>query len=351
MSLKAELLAETEMLVRSWDQHEAAWLGEYLVAGVEDPRLNMQSILARHFLINELAPGRFTGLMRQEYRFAAAMEWLLRSGLDKDAEARHATLHALRRGSDNAEGEEIPGFIVQTFAILPAETEDCVIPNYLEAFLTRPTQGADPADSSETTLDIFGLAWKAVLQKDFPSPRTEASLLEPACGSANDYRFFERYGLARLFEYSGFDLCQKNVENARRLFPATNFHVGNVFEIAAASESFDFCIVHDLFEHLSLAGLEQALGEICRVTRQGMCLGFFQMDEIPEHVVRPREDYYWNLLSLARVKGLLARHGFRAQAIHLGTFLAHHTGCQYTHNPNAYVFVVRSMRGGRTPPD
>ena len=366
-SLKADLLLETEMLVRSWEQHEAAWLRDYLVAGVEDPRFNLQSIVSRHFLINELAPGRFTGLMRQEYRFAAAMEWLLRgSGLLKDAEARHATLHALRRGSDNAEGEEIPGFIVQTFANLPVETDDCVIPNYLEAFLTRPTQGGDPAGTSETTLDTFGLAWQAVLQKHFPSPRAEPhlegdtasdresavlsentsytspTLLEPACGSANDYRFFHRYGLARLFHYTGFDLSQKNIENARRLFPTTNFQAGNVFEIAAPSKSFDFCMVHDLFEHLSLAGLEQAVSEICRVTRRGLCLGFFQMDEIPEHVVRPREQYYWNLLSLTRVKGLLASHGFTAQAIHMGSFLARHTGCQYTHNPNAYVFIIRS---------
>jgi hypothetical protein len=172
MTLNAELLVETEMLVRSWVQHEAAWLGEYLVAAVEDPRLNLQASLSRHFLVDELAPARFTDLMRQEYRFAATMEWLLRgSALLKDAETRHAALHALRRGSDNAEGEEIPAFIVQTFANLPAETDDCVIPNYVETFLTQPKQGGDPIWSSETTLDTFGLAWKAVLQKHFPSRR------------------------------------------------------------------------------------------------------------------------------------------------------------------------------------
>jgi hypothetical protein len=36
----------------------------------------------------------------------------------------------------------------------------------------------------------------------------------------------------------------------------------------------------------------------------------------------------------------------------VGSFLAHHTGCRYTHNPNAYVFVVRiNPRGVATPPD
>jgi SAM-dependent methyltransferase len=167
--------------------------------------------------------------------------------------------------------------------------------------------------------------------------------LEPACGSANDYRFLHHYGLARLVCYCGFDLCEKNIDNARELFPETCFQTGNVFEISAPSKSFDFCVVHDLFEHLSLGGLEQAVREICRVTRLGMCLGFFQMDEIPEHIVRPHEDYFWNLLSLSRMKSLFTSHGFASQAIHVGSFLSHHTGSQNTHNPNAYTLILRSL--------
>jgi hypothetical protein len=46
----------------------------------------------------------------------------------------------------------------------------------------------------------------------------------------------------------------------------------------------------------------------------------------------------------------LASHGFlRRRRSTWGSFLAHHTGCQYTHNQNAYVFVVR-IDAGRTPP-
>ena len=102
-------------------------------------------------------------------------------------------------------------------------------------------------------------------------------VLEPACGSANDYRFFQGCGLARHIDYLGLDLCAKNVENARALFPSARFETGNVFEIGAADASYELCIAHDLFEHLSIAGLERAVSEVCRVTRSGLCAHFFQM--------------------------------------------------------------------------
>ena len=128
-------------------------------------------------------------------------------------------------------------------------------------------------------------------------------MLEPACGSANDYRFLHAYGLARLVRYTGFDLCAKNIENARALFPDVSFAVGNVFEIAAPDKAFDLCFVHDLFEHLSLEGMQAAVKEVCRVTRQGLCVGFFNMDEIRDHQVRPVDDYHWNRLSMRRDEG------------------------------------------------
>src|SRR5262249_878250 len=162
------------------------------------------------------------------------------------------------------------------------------------------------------------------------------TLLEPACGSANDYRFLQSYGLSNLLDYTGFDLCPKNIANAQTLFPRTRFAVGNVFEIDAADWTFDLCLLHDLFEHLSLEGLEVAVREVCRVTRRSICVGFFQMDEISEHVVRPLDDYYWNLLSVGRLKTSFASQGFTAQVVHISTFLRQQIGCDYTHNRNAY---------------
>jgi hypothetical protein len=86
--------------------------------------------------------------------------------------------------------------------------------------------------------------------------------------------------------------------------------------------------------------MEVAVREICRVTRLGICIGFFNMDEIPEHRKQPVEEYHWNKLSMARTKELFARFGFTAQVRHVGTFLQQRIGCAHAHNPNAYTFIL-----------
>jgi SAM-dependent methyltransferase len=345
-NLNRDLLIETERLTRSWALHEEAWLQNYLVAGVEDPRVNLQSILSRHFLIRSLAGQYFDALMQQEYCFAATMDWLFRvSRLASDQEGRAVTLYALRKGSDNAEGLEIPPFILEAFTRLPAQFDGSTIPNYIEDFL-RQSPAEDKVASAEPVLDTFLKIWHKVLRNlsvsTLPAGQ-RLSVLEPACGSANDYRFLHRYGIATYLEYFGFDLCEKNIENARNLFPDKRFEHGNVFEISAPAKSFDLCVVHDLLEHLSLAGMEQAVREICRVCRQGACMGFFQMDEIAQHRVRTLDEYHWNLLSMEQMKRLLAQYGFGAQVIHIGSFLSQQASWPETHNPNAYTFILRRL--------
>jgi hypothetical protein len=334
---------ESEKLARSWMKHDSAWLRDYLVAGVEDPRVNLQSILSRHFLVRALAGDGFSLLMEQEYRFAAAMNWLLALAQKADGEEQcAAVLHGLRRGADNAEGVEIPRWVLRSFAGLPAHAGDLQVPNYIEGFLVgaRFEQGLDKPHH-QACLDTFRGLWAAALLQ----VKADASLtvLEPACGSANDYRSLHAYRLASLLDYTGLDLCEKNIENARALFPNARFQLGNVFDIAAADKSFEVCLVHDLFEHLSPDGLQAAVKEVCRVTRRGICVGFFQMDETIDHVVRPMDEYHLNTLSMDRMKGLFARGGFAAQVIHVETFLNEHTGCGQTHNPNAYTFVLQPV--------
>jgi len=354
--VRDDLLLETEKLTYSWAQHEAAWLRDYLVTGVEDPRLNVQSILTRHFLIQALVAEPSERLMAEEQRFGAALRWLAgQRDLISHAESRAGVLHALRHGADNAEGMEIPGFVLRTFKGLPIHGASFTVPNYLEDFLSGESTGEH---CLSPILDTFSRIWREVLPRACRRPgpaegrflnpqnaeRQDArmSLIEPACGSANDYRFFHNFGIAPLLNYTGFDLCHTNILNARELFPKAHFEPGNVFEIASPDKSFDLCVVHDLFEHLSLTGLEQAVKEVCRVTRQAICVGFFQMDEIAEPVVRPRDDYYWNLLSLEQTRRLFARSGFVAQAIHIDSFLAQQIGAPPAHNPQAYTFLLRA---------
>jgi len=331
-------------------QHDAAWLRDYLVAGVEDPRINVQSVLARHFLARALNAERWEALMQHEYRFAATMNWLTTlAGRSDDAEELETVLYALGRGADNAEGTEIPRFVLETFSGLPSVAGSLMVPNYIQSFLSGTQLVNGQPRLHQPSLNIFRQLWHQALAEELPAvqPSTRnappLSVLEPACGSANDYRFLHAYGLTRLVRYSGMDLCAKNIENARALFPDAYFEVGNVFEIAAQDKAFDLCFVHDLFEHLSPEGIQAAVREVCRVTRRGLCLGFFNMDELREHQVRPVDEYHWNLLSMGRMRELFAACGFAAQVLHIRTFLRRQVGCEQTHNPNAYTFLLRRL--------
>ena len=186
-------------------------------------------------------------------------------------------------------------------------------------------------------MSTFQAIWSEVLASE---QHQSISVLEPACGSANDYRFVETFGIARLLDYTGFDLCGKNVHNARQMSPRTRFEVGNVLEIDSDDKAFDYCFVHDLFEHLSIEAAEAAISELCRVTRRDICAGFFNMHGRGEHIVKAVGDYHWNTLSVARTKAVFERCASKIQVIHIDELLKSKFGCADTHNKGAYTFVV-----------
>lgn len=342
------LQRETERLVKSWERHEAPMLRDYLVAGVEDPRCNVQSILSRHFLACAVFGQRFPELMEAELRFAVAMNWLLAvSGEATEPETWASIGAALESGADNAEGVAIPSSVRRLRRGLPGRADGQTVPEYLGAAIRARAAGLPEGGETPLVLDTFMRLWRGALEGEAPVG-SRVSVVEPACGSANDYRFLDACGLARVLEYTGFDLSEKNVDNARAMFPGTRFAVGNAIQIAADDRTFDYAVVHDLFEHLSLEALEVTAAEVCRVTRSGLCLGFFQMDEVEDHVVRPVDDYHVNTLSLSRMMALFARHGFTGEAIHIGTFLRLRFGVEATHNSNAYTLVL-GRTGGLAP--
>jgi ubiquinone/menaquinone biosynthesis C-methylase UbiE len=343
------LKAESERLVLSWMQHDSEWLKDYLIQEVEDPRINLQSILSRHFLLRALFKEQFLGLMEQEYRFSACMSWLQKLVRHEiwDSQEVEAVLYALRHGADNAEGLAIPQFIGHMFRALPTQASEFAIPNYIESFLQSTKFLDGKRVSPEPVVNTFQFLWVnalATYRRSLGQPPGSypdvPRVLEPACGSANDYRFLHAYGITDFLNYTGFDLCEKNIQNARALFPDVRFELGNVFEIKADDQAFEYCFVHDLFEHFSPEGLTAAVREICRVTRLGLCAGFFNMDELPDHIVQPLEHYHWNTLSLPLMRKMFANHGFSAQLLHVGTFLRQKIGCFETHNPNAYTFFL-----------
>jgi hypothetical protein len=333
------LQAETERLKLSWSQHDPAMLRDYLVAQVEDPRLNLQSILTRHFLIHNLFGERFYDLEGAEIRFGLALNWLQKFFRENPApEDAQAFLHALEIDSDNAEGIEVPYFLSEIFGRLPASINGSLVVNFVQQALNYASTTGGKGGVNEDGKDQFQKLWRQKLSRARPK---DIRVLEPACGSANDYRFIHSYGLGRLIQYTGFDLCEANVSNARQMFPNIDFRAGNVLEIEAADKSYDLCIVHDLFEHLSIQALETAVSELCRVTKGAICAGFFNMAETKDHLVQPTENYHWNRLSMERTKRLFLRHCSGVQVLHIGTYLREGFPEVPTHNENAYTFVVK----------
>ena len=247
-----------------------------------------------------------------------------------------ALTDALQKGADNAEGDEIPPHVVKAFQALPCAADDVAIPNYIEQALTDYVSGGACDDSVR---NVFQQRWASAFETE---KAPIVSVVEPGCGSANEYRFFRSFGLARFLDYTGFDLCAKNVRNAREMFPEIRFEIGNVLQIDAQDECYDYCFAHDLLEHLSILAMERAISEMCRVTRQAICLNFFQMDELSNHVVRPVRDYHINLLSMEKVRQNFEGFGATVEVMHIETFLRMCFHCSQTHNPDAYTFYVRS---------
>ncbi len=118
--------------------------------------------------------------------------------------------------------------------------------------------------------------------------------------------------------------------------------VGNVFEIAAPDKAFDLCLVHDLFEHLSLEGMQAAVKEVCRVTRQGLCIGFFNMDEIRDHQRAPGGGVSLEPAEHGAHEGVVCQHAVSPRRWCISApFCGSRFGCEQTHNPNAYTFLAR----------
>lgn len=384
---------ETQRLIQSWGQHDRDVLRDYLVRDVEDPRINVQSVLTRHFLLDLLLPGRFAALKEQELRFAVAVNWLLGVLKDPASAGRHdEILFALLQGTGEVDGVNMPPYVAETFAALPAEIDGVQVDDYISFVLVHPpVEDPDVPLIDEYTASTFQFLWRGLLGGEHGEPAATCetasehasdlsarepgepaclfapsasaaapaslpaapiptagvpptapapTVLEPACGSANDYRFLASYGLASRLDYTGFDLCDKNILNARQMFPDIRFQVGNVLDIAAAAGAYEVCFFHDLLEHLSIEAMEQAVAEVCRVTGGTVLAHLFNMHDAPEHEVREVDEYHWNRLSLPRVRGLFESHGLTVQAVHIDTMLRERLGCADTHNKNAWTLTA-----------
>jgi len=329
---------ESERLGRAWMQYDCDELDRYLVTDVENPRINVQSIISRAFLIDTIFPSEFTSLIREELRFGICLNFLLRAVKDSHA-SRQELLDALENDAEACGDVRIPGYLRKTFELVSSEQQD--IPDYISEALIDALSDEN-LWLPNSAMSTFERIWQRTLDQ---RQATCISVLEPACGSANDYRYLHRFGVSRLLNYAGFDICEKNIANARRRFPDISFEVADVLDMPLADNSYDFLFVHDLFEHLSPEALKVALTEIARVTRKQACLSFFNMADIEESIIRQTGLYYWNTLSLSRVEELLMDSARDIDVVHIDSFLKTNYDCADYHNKEAYTIVVSFEQG------
>jgi len=319
---------ESARLKRSWDRHGADHLDRYLVSGAEDPRINVPSILTRAWIVDALFPGEFESLINEELRFGLCVTGLLH--WLAQGHSRNAALAALERGDA---GSTAP-FVVDTYSRL--QDEHSAVSDYITAGL------CDPLDASgqrlpSSALDTFAWLWRAELAARSRAP---LSVLEPACGSANEYRFLAGYGLAPFLRYTAFDISEKNIANARRRFPDADFRLGNVLDVDIEDDAYDLVFVHDLFEHLSERALVTALREVLRVTRRQARLSFFNLADIPEHRIGKTGDYHRNTLSVPRIVELVSQFAQVVDVIRISDLVDDRFGCTDYYNREAATLVV-----------
>ena len=319
---------ESEALGWSWDRLPSELLDVYLVRDQQDPRINCQSILTRVLIIDTLWPREFDDLIDEELRFGAVLTWLLQRLAD--GISRKGLLESLAEHAP-----ELPEFVRETHAWL--DSGDCPIPNYLTDALVGEDLDRSELSLADAVLDCFADVWSAVL-RDREHPKV--GVLEIACGSANDYRFIDSFGLARFLDYTGIDISAKNVRNARRRFPGIAFSRANVFDSGLPDGYAEFVFLHDLFEHLSPEGLNVALKETMRVCRKQAWLHFFSVADIARHELRRVGRYYRNTLSLGELVNSLEECASNVEVVAIQEMLGAKFGYADYYNPRAVTIIA-----------
>ncbi len=244
--------AESENLRNAWLRHPAGFLDSYLIQGVENPCINPQSIAIRSLLIDALLPGVHRDLTQQEMLYAACA---------------CTTIAAAGRGlfdpfTAALEGEPGAAFPLPQF-LKELRDQKPALPFSLRGVWQQIFKAV------LRSYDGFSSPFEALWRERLASATTDRpALLEVACGSANDFRYWARYGVDSLIKYTGVDICPTNVANAQRRCPTGTFLEGSAMALPFPDRSFDFYLTFDLFEHLSLAAVQQALREAVRVTRR-----------------------------------------------------------------------------------
>ena len=324
----AKLQNESNKLQYSWDRHPSDILDRYLVTNHEDPRINIQSILTRAFIIDHLWPNEFDDLISDELRFGSILCWMIQE-LRKDQD-RYDLLEAISHADP-----VVPQYIRETYEWL--ETDDCPIGNYISDALLSTNPDRPEIFLSETALCTFEHFWSSLLHN---RDVEQLSIIEFGSGSANDYRFFDSFGLARFIDYRGIDISRKNIENARRRYPSVVFSVGNIFDSGLSDDCADYVLVHDLFEHFSPKGLEISIAEVMRICKKEAWLHLFNATSAEDHRIEPFDQYYWNTLSIKRLAESIKRFASTVEFFAIQDILNAKYNYGQFYNPGAVTLIA-----------
>jgi ubiquinone/menaquinone biosynthesis C-methylase UbiE len=297
LKLPKETTRQEEAKLRgAWAQKSSEILDVYLVTGYQDPRLNAQSILARHTLVRALFGTRFEDLMRDELAHAVELNDAIR-------------LRAKELGVPltNTMNPERLAIVRQVMDVI-----------------------ADRAP-------VFAGRWREALAAEEAPP---LRVVEFACGSANDYRAFADYGIARFLDYTGIDLSETNIANAKLRFPDVDFRVGSILSLTEPDASVDYVFGFDILEHLSLQAMDTVVTTAVRMARRGLYFCFFRMDEQPEHQEEPRGQYHYNLLSAPAMRQYMEQRYSQVQLIHIASMLKEQYGFPHSYNRRAYSLIA-----------
>jgi SAM-dependent methyltransferase len=291
--------AEEAKLKQMWAGYNSENLDVYLVIGFQDPRINAQSILARHTLVRALFGSDFDELMREELLHAVELNEAMRR---REAELG---VKIANKGPDALANKALVAEVI-----------------------------ADRAP-------LFAERWRTALAGRTAAP---ISVLEFACGSANDYRAFADYGIARFLDYTGIDLNETNIANAKRSYPHVNFRVDSILSLPEADHSIDYVIGFDILEHLSLPAKRTAMDAAVRICRRGVQFAFFRMEEIPEDVDNPIRRYHKNTLSAPRMREYMSEHFESVQVIDIPKLLKTEYGAKRSYNPRAFTLITEGLK-------
>ena len=324
-----QIALEDELLASAWERYPAQHLDDYLVRGVEDPRINAQSILTRGLILDILFPGRFTREIDSEIRFGVVLTWILRE-LESHRD-RSRLLEDIANGADSS----IPGIVTETYCWL--QVAGAPVADYITQALNFQNPD-DPAQLlNPVTLDTFMEFWRSHLP-DCNQPRP--SILEVACGSANDYRFLCASGISDHINYEGIDISEKNVANALRRHPEARFVQGSILSSGIADASFDYVFAHDLIEHLSPSAMDRAVEEMARMSRREVWIHLFRATEDCDHIIAPEPPYHWNTISTSLLSRQFSANGFDTEVLFVGKWLSGKFSIGEHYNPRAATLIA-----------